>query len=92
MNDYYNSIPTVAMNIETKEFICGFSRSHVAEQINEVYNIKLSASTISKVIEGKWLQSSGFVFGNTKEDCLIKLKELQSHPKLKHSSLYAPNY
>ena len=92
VDDYYNSIPTVAMNIETKEFICGFSRSHVAEQINEVYNLNLSASTISRVIEGKILQSSGFVFGNTKEDCLVKLKELQSHPKLKHSYLCAPNY
>lgn len=92
VDDYYNSIPTVAMNIKTQEFICGFSRSHVAEQINEVYNLNLSASTISRVIEGRGLQSSGFVFGNTKEDCLLKLKELQSHPKLKHSSLYAPNY
>lgn len=72
-DDCYHSLYTYAIHIKTHAEFNGYSRTHVIQQIKEMLGIKLAESSVCGVINGRIKSSKGFVFGNSKQDCLEKL-------------------
>lgn len=81
----------VAYNFKENFFESSFSRAELARLLNKKYNLKLTSSLISKIISGKQHYTNNFVFGNTKEECLEKLKFFESD-NAKHCSINYQDY
>lgn len=82
--------PCYAYNFKEKYFLKGFSRSSLSELIKNK-NYEISATTICSCILNKHHYCKDFVFGNSEEECLEKLKFFDTD-KAKHSAIFAPNY
>lgn len=86
----YTYKQTYGLNYKEHYFVESFSRAELSRiLIAKGYNI--TVSSICRVINGKQGYSYDFVFGNTKEECLEKIKFFESD-KAKHSTALAPNY
>lgn len=101
LKNYYNSPEgqlflsrfkkqSFGFNYKENYFIEASSRVKLSDVLrNRGYNI--SPTLISHCIVGINNYVFDFVFGNTKEECLEKLKFFQTE-NAKHSSAFAPNY
>lgn len=87
----YSYKPCWAYNFKEKFFENSFSRTELARILNSKYGTNFNSSRIANTISGTQQSCGDFVFGNTKEECLERLKFFETQAA-RHSVALAPNY